>query len=1076
MELFRVPGENQDRLLLLTEKSKMCVIRWNRTLNQCETLTTGDVLDHLVYRGETLRLGSVDPLARCIGLHQNQHLLKILPTDYTRESTSFNVRLVEEDVLDFVFLHDCAKPTVALLHKETGTASCTNLRTYEINLADQDIVSGNWFHSDLDVTASKLVAVPSPIGGVLVISCHNIVYLRSDGKCVNQGIDSTIIQAVGMVDQKGNRFLLGDSKGQLMLLVLVLTDDKKSVARLELQMLGETSVASTISYLDSGFVFIGSDQGDSQLIRLHTTKFGETNCNIEVCHVYPHLGPITDFCIVKGMGYLRQGQGQVVTCSGMGKDGSLRIIRNGIGISEQAAADLPGIKAMFSLRRHIDDEYHSYILQSFTSETRTLELIGAFDMAPVVLPFLDETSPTLHAGNMVGDRIVQVTADGVRLLDCATKLGTPEPAWRAPDGAYVSSASGNKSQLLLACTGNSLMYLEVNGTNGELSEVKRTQFENEISCVDCSPLVHTVEVSGMVEPEESAQIAVVGLWAAMKQSPVVKILALPSLETLHTVELGGDVMARSVLMATLDGVNYLLVGLGDGYLMAYTINLEAAIAAAKAAAGGMTTPIVGEGRKLNVGTQPANLSVFRSHGANHVFAACDRPTVVYASGGTGKLLLSNVNLQEVTRVCGFHTKSFPDCLAIASESMFQLGAVDEIQKLHITPVPLGEQPRRIAYHESARTFVVLTERTQIDIKGEDMIEAYVRLVHDSTFDTLHKYQLMKHELGLAIAVSVFPTGGDSSTEYVVVGTTFELPNEEDPKKGRILIFAVRENRLVLVCEHQVSGATYSLCPFDGRIVAGVNSLVIVFSLKEDASGSLSLVKDDVHHSHILAYRIKARGQFILVGDLMRSVTLLAWKQLGENRLEEVARDYDSGWTVAMEMLDEDMYIMSEHTKHLFTFRRNTYAASESERMQLERVGMFHVGANVNKIMHGSLVMQVPEAESPALKTLIFGTADGMLGVIASLKPEAFQFFNDLAKAMVSVVPGVGGLKHAEWREMFIETPYRTAASKNYVDGDLIERFGDLGADKKREVSRIVGVGVEDLTRRVEEMQRLHGAG
>lgn len=45
-----------------------------------------------------------------------------------------------------------------------------------------------------------------------------------------------------------------------------------------------------------------------------------------------NLGPIVDFCVVD---LERQGQGQVVTCSGAYKDGSLRIVRNGIGINEQ---------------------------------------------------------------------------------------------------------------------------------------------------------------------------------------------------------------------------------------------------------------------------------------------------------------------------------------------------------------------------------------------------------------------------------------------------------------------------------------------------------------------------------------------------------------------------------------------------------------------------------------------------------------------------------------------------------------------------------------------------------------------
>ena len=43
-------------------------------------------------------------------------------------------------------------------------------------------------------------------------------------------------------------------------------------------------------------------------------------------------GPIVDFCVVD---LERQGQGQVVTCSGAYKDGSLRVVQNGIGINEQ---------------------------------------------------------------------------------------------------------------------------------------------------------------------------------------------------------------------------------------------------------------------------------------------------------------------------------------------------------------------------------------------------------------------------------------------------------------------------------------------------------------------------------------------------------------------------------------------------------------------------------------------------------------------------------------------------------------------------------------------------------------------
>jgi len=43
---------------------------------------------------------------------------------------------------------------------------------------------------------------------------------------------------------------------------------------------------------------------------------------------------------------------QLVTCSGAYKEGSLRIIRNGIGIHEHASIDLSGIKG-WSTKMHV---------------------------------------------------------------------------------------------------------------------------------------------------------------------------------------------------------------------------------------------------------------------------------------------------------------------------------------------------------------------------------------------------------------------------------------------------------------------------------------------------------------------------------------------------------------------------------------------------------------------------------------------------------------------------------------------------------------------------------------------------
>lgn len=72
-----------------------------------------------------------------------------------------------------------------------------------------------------------------------------------------------------------------------------------------------------------------------------------------------------------------------------------------------------------------------------------------------------------------------------------------------------------------------------------------------------------------------------------------------------------------------------------------------------------------------------------------------------------------------------------------------------------------------------------------------------------------------------------------------------------------------------------------------------------------------------------------------------------------------------------------------------------------------------------------------------------------------------------------VVKGVGGLDHATWRAFRDER--RSEGVRNFIDGDLIEGFLDLAPAQAAAVVAAMGPGhsVEDVTRRVEELARLH---
>lgn len=78
-----------------------------------------------------------------------------------------------------------------------------------------------------------------------------------------------------------------------------------------------------------------------------------------------------------------------------------------------------------------------------------------------------------------------------------------------------------------------------------------------------------------------------------------------------------------------------------------------------------------------------------------------------------------------------------------------------------------------------------------------------------------------------------------------------------------------------------------------------------------------------HFNNILALYLKTKGDFILVGDLMRSITLLQYKQM-EGSFEEIARDYEPNWMTAVEILDDDTFLGAENSNNLFVCQKDRY--------------------------------------------------------------------------------------------------------------------------------------------------------
>ena len=231
------------------------------------------------------------------------------------------------------------------------------------------------------------------------------------------------------------------------------------------------------------------------------------------------------------------------------------------------------------------------------------------------------------------------------------------------------------------------------------------------------------------------------------------------------------------------------------------------------------------------------------------------------------------------------------------------------------------------------------------------------------------------------------------------------------------------------------------------------------SMKNSSNSSMStptLTYECCNAGHIMSLYIKVHGSFILVGDLMRSMTLLQYKpptptmtsssmtsssmnidgshtvvnvdadsmtpSVPKGTLVEVARDFGANMMRAIEIIgdSDDYFLGSDDMGNLFSVKRNLTAETEEEKGKLDPFGYFYVGDWINVVKQGSLNTQPRETASATtastnninntdnnmtkgMHSYLFGTANGAIGTIFTLDEDDFKFLQILEKAIKSVV-------------------------------------------------------------------------
>ncbi|KAI7870661.1 mono-functional DNA-alkylating methyl methanesulfonate N-term-domain-containing protein [Spinellus fusiger] len=1069
MTLHTPPGQNKASLFILTARHKYCVLSYSEIHQQVVTEASGEVWMPGEMRSETNQIrATMDPTGVYVAATLYQNTLTIItPSECTRskdgihrrrsslktrESKKRHLQTKAASIHDYlhISLPDMFIVSVAFLQ---GTQESTLMVLYDtplghrflelftLDIRNRELVPCAMKKERFGNDATLLITMPAPVGGVVIISGQYIRFLHPEKVPRAIGIRPCVINSYSIMNESGSRIMLADTQGTLYLLALKIKEN--TVDHMSMISLGQIPLPSCLVYLDNDVVFVGSTLGDSQLVHIapcEDSTMGDVK--LEVIEEFPNLGPISDFCVAD---LDKQGQYQLITCSGVGKDSSLRIIRNGVGMNELAAIEVSGVKGIWALRPLFEDKHDNMLVISFFNQTRLLQLCDSTMIPVETYAGLALNQRTLITAVIAGDYIIQVTDHSVRLMESKAD-GCLLDEWIPQNNVQITVASVNPTQCVVSTGFGHLTAFVVQ--DQRLQEIGNTKVAHEISCIDISP-------TDALSPLSSCVVAV-GIWHKVG----VLLLSLPTLEVITEESLAGSVMPRSILMAKFEDICYLLVALGDGQF--YNFKLDG------------RQGKLWDKKRTFLGKQPISLSSFTSNGTTHVFAASDKPSVIHSRNQ--KLLYSNVNLKEIRCVTSFNSISFPDAVALTTKDGLLIGQMEEIQKLHITKIAISDTPRSIIYQEATRTFGIVTEALSKQAPTGETLSGGFELMDDQSFTVLDRIYFQAQERPLAVTSTVFD---NDANDYYILGTGYKNNAYDVIGQGRLMVFCVTETRkLNLMCQVHVQGIVEAIRPMDGKLLVTTRGHMNVYRWEIKLGGKGSLVQEYVHPMQTVTTSVAVCDNVIVAGDMSCSMTALKYNPRS-NTIEELGSNEFHQEVTAVESLTHDMYIGAEREGHLFVAEHSPPDSSDPhEEPILEIVSQWHLGEIVHRLQFGSLGVNTVDPDLQTVNSsLIFAATSGAIGMIVDLSAERFNLLRQMQNNMNRIVKSVGGFSHVDWRNWSIKD--HQELSCNVIDGDLIESFLDLTPQQMQGVvdgqngGRKLDLTIEDLCKVVEELMSVH---
>uniref|UniRef100_A0A8C8CAP8 Cleavage and polyadenylation specificity factor subunit 1 n=1 Tax=Oncorhynchus tshawytscha TaxID=74940 RepID=A0A8C8CAP8_ONCTS len=516
MASVQLVGANRDALLLSFKDAKLSVVEYDPGTHDLKTLSLHffeepELRDGFV-QNLHIPMVRVDPENRCAVMLVYGTQLVVLPfrkdtlTDEQEgvvegPKSSFlpsyiiDVRELDEKLLNIVdmkFLHGYYEPTLLILYEPNQTwpgrvavrQDTCSIVAISLNIM-QKVHPVIWSLSNLPFDCTQVMAVPKPIGGVVVFAVNSLLYLNQSVPPYGVSLNT---QTTGTTAFPLHALTVCLSPLLSYVLTLI-TDGMRSVRAFHLDKAAASVLTTCMMTMEPGYLFLGSRLGNSLLLK-YTEKYQENpekppeeppskkkrgdsstkltagknqlpdevdeievygseaasgtqlaTYSFEVCDSILNIGPCAGASMGEPAFLSEEFQTnpepdlEIVVCSGFGKNGGLSVLQRSIRPQVVTTFELPGCHDMWTVISNevkekektvpapVEDDKKKHGFLILSREDSTMILQTGQEIMELDTSGFATQGPTVFAGN-IGDNkyIIQVSPMGIRLLEGVTQL------------------------------------------------------------------------------------------------------------------------------------------------------------------------------------------------------------------------------------------------------------------------------------------------------------------------------------------------------------------------------------------------------------------------------------------------------------------------------------------------------------------------------------------------------------------------------------------------------------------------------------------------------------------------------